>query len=138
MAYEIEKKDRYIEVRVSGETSVWEVLRIIHELHRQDPGKRLPDLWRVAAESQVPFVHLSTIAHAVISLLPRGAPGNRSAILAATAFQAAQLRMYEAEASILPFPVRVFVSEDEALAWLNGSPQATGGPDASAECAAAG
>ena len=55
MGYEIEKKKGFFEVRVLGNTSKSEILEIIRELDRSDPGKHFPDLWIIAEESQVPF-----------------------------------------------------------------------------------
>lgn len=118
MAYEIEKQDGYFEVRVSGETSRYEVLEIIRELHTRDCGKKFPDLWLMAEESQVPFAHFSEIAQAIGRLLPVDAVGEKTAIVAADEFHMAQFEMYRSEASHLPFPIRVFLSRDEAVAWL--------------------
>jgi len=118
MPYEIEKKESFFEVRVTGETSKHEILRIIRELARLDRGKNLPDLWLVASESQVPFVQFADIAQAIRSLLPREALGNKTAIVAADAFHEAQLDLYRSEATMLPFPVRVFRSRDEAVEWI--------------------
>ncbi len=124
MSYQIEKKDGFYEVNVSGETSKQEVIGIIWELSRLDRGKQLPDLWLISRESQVPFVYFADIAEAVRKLLPRGSAGNKSAIVAADALHEAQLQMYSQEASVLPFPVRVFRSRDEAVEWIKspGSP----------------
>ncbi len=126
MPCQIEKKDGFFEVCVSGETSKSEVLRVVQELHRLDSGKKFPDLWVIARESEVPFVHFAEIAESIRKLLPRGAVGNRTAIVAADVFHEAQLDMYRAEASILPFPVRVFLCRDEAVKWLkdSGAPSA--------------
>jgi hypothetical protein len=118
MAYQIEKKDGFFEVRISGETSKYEILEVIRELDRRDRGKKFPDLWLVAEESQVPLVHFSEIAQGIRSLLPRDAVGNKTAIVAAGEFHKAQLEMYRDEASILPFEIRVFRSRDEAVEWI--------------------
>ena len=118
MPYAIEKKARYLEIRVWGETSKHEVIAIIAELDAKDRGKTLPDLWLVAGESQVPFWDYRDIAESALSLLPAGAKGNKTAVVAANIFHKAQLNMYREEAAILPFPVRVFGSRDEAEAWL--------------------
>jgi len=118
MAYQIEKKDGFFEVRISGETSKYEILEVIRELDRRDRGKKFPDLWLVAGESQVPLVHFSEIAQGIRSLLPRDAVGNKTAIVAAGEFHKAQLEMYQSEASILPFEIRVFRSRDEAVEWI--------------------
>lgn len=118
MAYQIEMKDGFFEVRISGETSKYEVLDVIQELDRRDRGKKFPDLWLVAAESQVPFLHFSEIAQAIRSLLPRDAVGNKTAIVAEGEFLRAQMELYRSEASILPFEIRVFGSRDEAVEWI--------------------
>lgn len=121
MAYEIEKHDGYFEVRVSGETSKSEVLQVVRLLERQDPRKEVPDLWLIAEECQIPFHDFSKIAQAIGHLLPRGVIGSRTAIVAANAFHQAQLGMYPAEATNLPFPIRVFGSHEDAVAWIKSS-----------------
>jgi hypothetical protein len=118
MAYQIEKKEGFFEVRISGETSKSEILEVIRELDRRDRGKKFPDLWLVAEESQVPFMHFSEIAQGVRSLLPRDFVGNKTAIVAAGEFQKAQFELYRLEASILPFEIRVFRFRDEAVKWI--------------------
>jgi hypothetical protein len=118
MAYQIEKKESFFEVRVLGNTSKPEILEIIRELDRRDRGKHFPDLWIIAKESQVPFVHFREIAEEIRSLLPCDAIGNKTAIVAAGEFYKAQLELYRSEASILPFEIRVFLSRDEAVEWI--------------------
>ncbi len=118
MAYEIEKKEDFFEVCVSGNTSRFEVMEIIWELDRRDRGKHFPDLWIIAEKSQVPFVYFREIAETIRSLLPSDAIGNKTAIVAAGEFHKAQLEMYRSEASILPFEIRVFLSRDEAVKWI--------------------
>ena len=110
-------------MRISGETSKYEILAVIWELARRDPGKKFPDLWHVAGECQIPFVHLSEIAQGVRSLLPRDAVGNKTAIVAASESQKAEIEWYRSEASILPFEIRVFRSRDAAVEWIM-SPEA--------------
>ena len=118
MPYRIRTRDGFFEVRVWGETSTHEILNAVKELDRKDRGKKLPDLWIFAAESQLPFDQHAEIAKAIRSLCPPGMVGNRTAMVADGEFQKAQLEVYRSEASILPFPIRVFGSEDEAVEWL--------------------
>lgn len=118
MAYWIGKKKDFFEVRLLGNTSKFEILEIIRELERRDPGKHFPDIWIIAEGSQVPFVYFREIAETVRSLLPSDAIGNKTALVAASGFQKAQLEMYRSEASILPFEIRVFLSRDEAVEWI--------------------
>jgi hypothetical protein len=118
MAHEIEKKDWYIEVRVSGPTSKHQILNIILQLNAMDPGKKLPDLWIFSWESQVPLVHFHDIARIIRQILPKHAVGSKSALVADGEFQKAQLELYQTEAAILPYPVGVFRSTEEALEWL--------------------
>ena len=118
MAYQIEKKDVFFEVHISGETSKDEVLEVIRELDRKDPGKKYPDLWLIAEESQIPYVHFIEVVQGIQSLLPPGSVGNKTAIVAAGEFYKAQLEMYRSVASILPFEIRVFRSRDEAVKWI--------------------
>ena len=91
---------------------------IIWELSRKDPRKECPDLWLFSEESHVPFAHFNEIARAIKGLIPRDAVGNKTAMVAANAFQKAQIEMYPAEASILPFNIQLFGSRTEAVEWL--------------------
>jgi hypothetical protein len=118
MSYEIEKHADFLEVRVFGHTSKLEILRILWELRSQCPRKDMPDVWHIARESQVPFVHFAEIAAAVMKLLPPRTFGCKSAIVAPDAFSEAQIAMYCSEASFLPFPTRVFRSREDAIQWL--------------------
>jgi|GEM_PF-1116825 len=123
MSYQIEKMDGFFEVRVTGETSKDEVLEIIRELDRLDRGKKFPDLWIIDRESKIPLMHFGEIAQGIRDLFPRGAVGNKTAMVADGEFHKAQLEMYRADASILPFEIRVFESRAKAVKWLT-SPDA--------------
>lgn len=118
MSFEIQRHEKFFEVSVFGTTSKLEILRILWDLKRRCPNKDVPDLWVIARESQVPFVHFTEIAKGVLKLLPARVSGSKSAILAPDAFAEAQVQMYFAEASFLPFPMRVFRSREEAVRWL--------------------
>jgi hypothetical protein len=118
MPYQIEMKDGFFEVSVTGETSKQEILGIIRELSCLDRGKQRPDLWHFSRESQLPFVYFADIAEGTGKMLPRGSSGSKTAIVAVDAFQEAQLGMYRSEASFLPFPIRVFQSRDKAIEWI--------------------
>lgn len=120
MAYQIEMKSGYVEVRVSGLTSKAEILQILHELARRDPRKEIPDLWIVSPESQVPLVYFADIAREVGRLLRPDAVCCRSAIVAFGEFHKAQVEMYRFDAAFLPFQTRVFLYREEALEWLLG------------------
>lgn len=118
MGYEIVAREQFVEVLLEGETSSFEVMRIVKELARRDPVKKMPDLWMVSGESQVPLPEFSDIARAVGSLLPSTNGLQKTALVAAGELQKAELELYRSEADGLPFPIRVFRSRDRAVAWL--------------------
>jgi hypothetical protein len=118
MAYQIEVKAGYVEVRLSGTTSKDEVCHVLRELARRDPRKEIPDLWIVSPESQVPLVHFADIAQEVGRLVRPDAVCRKSAIVAFGEFHKAQLEMYRFDAAFLPFETRVFLYREEALKWL--------------------
>ena len=122
MPYEITTSDTHHEIRVFGETSKTEILEIIQSIAQRDPLKTLPDLWCVAAESQIPFFHFADIAQTIQRWLPPNVVRNRTAIVAADDFHKALLELYRAEASILPYDMRVFRDRDEALEWIKAGP----------------
>ena len=92
-------------------------------MSRHDPEKEKHDLWIVAPESMVPFSSFASLVQKTRELLPQDARKCRgkSALVAADAFRMAQLNMYRNEARSLPFQLRVFLSKQEAMDWLNGS-----------------
>jgi hypothetical protein len=118
MPHEIKFGNPLVEVKIWGETCKEEVLQIIRKLHEDDPEKEKQDLWLVAAESMVPFDALASIAEVTGELVGRKRCKGRSAIVAANVFHKARLDLYSIEAAILPFPLKVFLSKDEALKWL--------------------
>ena len=118
MAYQIEYKNGYCEVTVSGETTKNEVFQILRELARRDPKKEIPDLWVVSPESQVPLVHFADIAKEIGRMVSPDAVCCRSAIVAFGPFHKAQLEMYRYDAAALPFETRVFQYRQDAEAWL--------------------
>ena len=127
MAYQIEKKDGFFEVNVSGETSKFEIIKILLELAFRNPEKKLPDLWAFSEASEVPFRQFSDIVQVIQHLLPRDAAGNKTAIVAADAIQGGILELFRAEASSLPYEIGVFRSRDEAIEWFK-SPKPPAAP----------
>lgn len=119
MAHEIETHEEFLEVSLSGQTSKYEILQIIGELARRDPGKELADLWILATDSQVPLPDLIEIAETIKKRLPPESRGRKTAFVATDAFQKAQLQLYVAEASVLGLDMRIFPSRDEAVTWIH-------------------
>ena len=118
MGYSIEERDGIFEVRLYGEISKFEILMVIAELCRKDPGKKHPDLWIIAAEVQIPYAYFKGISEAISFAFAQPPVSRRSAVVAADAFQKAQLELYRQEASSLPLEIRVFLSYEEAVAWV--------------------
>jgi aspartate aminotransferase len=50
VGYRIEEKEDFVEVQLSGQTSSWEVLRAVRQLHERYPRKEVSDLWIVSDE----------------------------------------------------------------------------------------
>jgi hypothetical protein len=118
MPYRIREKEGYIEVRVSGDTSEWEVLGIVYRLWRRDPHKKVPDLWVFAPDAVVHVSAFGFIAKGIARLCPPGFRGTKSAMVATGGFQHAAMELYRAAAKDQPFELRVFPSRAEALQWL--------------------
>ena len=118
MPYQIEERDGYVEVSVSGHTSEWEALSIIFQLRMRDPRKTVPDLWTLASESVIHLPAFPLIADAVARLCPPGFAGAKTALVAADGFQKALMETYRDEMRRLPFEMGVFESRDEAVQWL--------------------
>lgn len=118
MPYKIQRNDEWVEIRLWGETAKDEILKIIHEINRQDPKKELSDVWIVDKESMVPFFAFREIAESVQLICEPGMAGTKSAIVAGDEFHRAQIEMFQAEAKILPYPIGVFATRDEAIEWI--------------------
>ena len=119
MEYNIQKKETFFEINISGEVSIFDVLAVVEELAQQDPGKHYADLWIVAPEIEIPYSQYRNIAKAIDKLFVNPPIVSKTAIVTADQFQKAQLEMYQAEAFDLPLDIRVFTSRDEAVTWIN-------------------
>lgn len=118
--YKILKQDHFVEIHLAGHVSPWDVLKIIHELYRQDPGKQIPDLWVLDENLDFSMHSFPSILKGLLKLAARMVKGGcRSAILSADEFQRVKLDMYCQEAvAILPYEVRNFTNRNRALSWL--------------------
>ena len=114
----IHEKEGYFEVRVLEGTSRLDVLEAVAELQRRDQVKQLCDLWVFSKEVMMSYADFEATAEAIRRMCPPGMKGNRCAIVGGNAFQQAQLELYRAEAARLPFEIRVFGDEAEAIRWL--------------------
>ena len=118
MGHEIEKRDGIFEVRLFGEVSKFELLLTVAELTIKDPGKRHPDLWIIGPEVQIPYARFKGIAEGIGFAFTKPPASRRTAIVAADEFQQAQCELYQTEASALPLDIRVFLSHEDAVAWI--------------------
>ncbi|MBI9019636.1 MAG: hypothetical protein JEZ10_00065 [Verrucomicrobia bacterium] len=119
MAYQIKPQSNFVEVHASGRLSHWDVLGIIHQLHKNDPRKETPDLWILDPDLDFAFHSFPPVVHGILKLIgQRLKKGCRSAILTADEFQRSKIDLYCAEAAVLPYETLAFTSRDEALAWL--------------------
>ena len=127
MAYSIQQENGFVEVKVSGKTSIWEVLLIVRDLHRNDPQKKISDLWCFAGECVIPFVAFPTIVLSILRLLPSSKSMSRTALVMADEIQMAEAAMYLREAQLFPFEIKAFLSKDQAIEWLKAgaTPDAT-------------
>lgn len=121
MACAIEEKDGLVEVHVTGETTPHELVAAVREIQRRYPRKEVSDLWLLSKRSLVPFVAFRGIVDAIARFWRPGTAASPSAIVAEDEFQRAQLELFRAEASSLPYPMGVFASREQAVAWLQGS-----------------
>lgn len=118
MAYSIQMEDGFVEVKLWGKTSIWEVLSALGDLRKNDPHKQISDLWNFASECVIPFVAFPTIVLAVLRIVPRDKSGRRSALVVTDEIQMAEAAIYLREAHILPFELKAFLSRDSAIEWL--------------------
>ena len=125
MPCEIHERDGYFEVRVPTGATMFDLLKTVGELSQRDQTKRLCDLWLFEKDVQLSYNLFAGTAQAIQRLCPPGMKGNRTAIVAADAFQQAQLELYRAEATRLPFEIRVFSDQATALRWLTNQPTPT-------------
>lgn len=120
MMYEILPQEGYVEVHVSGKVSHWDLLRVVHELHKKDPKKDTPDLWILDQELDFSLHSFPPLVQGLLNLMSRALIKNgcKSAILAADEFQRAKIELYCAETAVLPYEIRTFTSRAETLNWL--------------------
>ena len=118
MGHEIEKRDGIFEVRLFGEVSKFELLLTVAELTIKDPGKRHPDLWIIGPEVQIPYVRFKGIAEGISFAFVKLPASRKTAIVAADEFQKEQCELYRLEATVLPLDIRVFLSYEDAVAWI--------------------
>lgn len=118
MGHVIEKRDCFIEVRIYEEVSKYELLLIIAGLSIRDPGKKYPDLWVIGPEVQIPYARFKGISEAIGFAFSKPPAARRTAIVAADEFQRTQCELYRLEAAALPLEIRVFLSYEDAVAWV--------------------
>ena len=118
MAYRIHEGDGFVEVQISEETSVEELLGVIRELRDRDPRKEISDLWSLSEDSIIPIASFASIVASVAPLCPRDIVGRKTAVVASNELHRAVLDIYRAEAARLPFAIGVFTSREEAVHWL--------------------
>ena len=118
MPYRIHRSDGIVEVEVSGNTSVTELLSAVRELRAMDPRKEVSDLWTISEDIVVPFAEFSTIVANIKALCTSDMVGCKTALVANGEFQRAVMDLYRSEAKALPFQIGVFASREQAIHWL--------------------
>ena len=118
MAFRIERTEEVIEVHLWGQGRESEILAILGELYKMAPRKEVSDLWLVSEDYVVPWDAFSTIAKQVRGFLSHDMVAKNSAIVVANQFQMVQAELYRNEAQGLPFEIGVFLTREDAVAWL--------------------
>ncbi len=119
MPYTIQPLDDFVEIQITGQPSMWELLNVLRQLRERDPRKKKPDVWIISEDTVFPLEWHTQIANTLQRLcLPDMAVGAKSAIVVCNEFQRAQFEMYRQQAQSLPFEVGVFKSRANALKWL--------------------
>jgi hypothetical protein len=117
--HDIQEREDFYEVTLTGASSAWEVLEIIHSLRDRDPHKEHCDLWVLGTDFSVPISSFSDIAGGVKNLVKEGFVGNKTAVVVSNLLQRAAVFLYKKEAEKLPFPIKVFSKREDAVAWLS-------------------
>jgi hypothetical protein len=118
MAHRIEKNEGLIEVHLSGEASLWEVLFVLRTLQQLAPRKEISDLWTISEEYVVPWNLFATIVRGIGRLIDHDTLPTKSAIVVSNQVQLMQAKFYQQEAKVLPYETGVFLSRHEAVKWL--------------------
>src|SRR4051812_19138869 len=120
LTYSIEVEQRLARLQYEGETcfAAWrEAMLAMLEDVAFEPGMNILADRRRSATASAEFVH------AVVNFLAENAAsfeGARWATIVSSPAAYGMSRMAQTLASDLPFPLRVFTEESDALAWLAG------------------
>jgi hypothetical protein len=118
MPYRIEEKDDLLEVRIWGDLSKWDVLKIIFTLRQKAPRKEKSDLWLIGDDAIVPYDTFSFIISNASRMFPPKAACSKSAFVADSEFQRAQVELYCSAAKAFPFEIQIFTARADAVQWL--------------------
>jgi hypothetical protein len=128
MGHEIQRRDGFIEVRLLGDVTKFEILLIIAKLSLMDPGKRCPDLWVLGPDVQIPYARVKGISDAIGFAFAAPPKSRKTCIVVSDEFQREQCELYRQEAAALPLDMRIYLSYDDAVAWMNGPESPAEGP----------
>ncbi len=124
MPYELLDQEDYIEVRLWGDVTKWEIIKAIGAVRIATPRKDRPDVWVLAEEVFIPFPDYGVIVDKALGWIPLRLKGARSALVVADAMQYELARVYCDELRFCPYEVAVFHSKEEALQWVFEKPEA--------------
>lgn len=114
----ITQHEKYTEVRLDGEHSPWDMLKVTHALSKNDPMKKTPSLWILGPDFNFSIHGYQIFIQGIVNFLARNIKkGARTAIVAVDEFQKSKTKFFCMEAKSFPYELKAFTSRDKALEW---------------------
>ena len=117
--FSIHPQERHVEVKIDGDCSPWDMLKVIHQLSRNDPHKEIPTVWILGPDFNLSIHSYMTFIMSILKFIgQRVKKGARTAVVAVNEFQRCKTDFFCAEASALPYKMKSFLSQKEAVEWV--------------------
>ena len=122
-SYRIESLDTYIRIRFEPEVLITPELiyAVLEKEFKLPRSSAVNDLWDLRGSLPSDDLNYDAIAAIIDFIKDRyqaDSPHQRTAVVADQSASYGMARMFESLAHKLPYEVRIFSSEDDALAWL--------------------
>ncbi len=118
--HSIEKKDKYLLIRVEGKVSFEILNQVILEVMSREDYHSTSSIWDLAGGfPAMRFAEFNTLTATIRSRLIKGAVGRKTAIVASTGFGVEMAQLWSRMAEpLLPFKIRAFMSFASAETWI--------------------
>lgn len=114
----LQKEKGYLLVTLEGEAKYQDFKNAIEEEMSRDDYPNMNDIWQLNCILSIHHNQQEHIVNDILQRYPQQASRTKTAIVASSGVSRAMIQFWTEQAEILPYEIQIFMSLQEAEAWI--------------------